>query len=109
MSINVAVTQSGTTPRPGVQLLLGGADATLELELENANGSLEGGIGTTGAGVPAVEGPQVWISAIGNGRTTRAADGRGEVLSGTLRGYLEIDNVTTACYSPSHTWALRAQ
>jgi hydroxyacylglutathione hydrolase len=111
VSFAVEVTQSGSTPHPGSQLLLAGAadPALLELELEYVDNTLEGGIGTTGDGYPSIEGPQVWVNAIASGRTTQTSDARGEVTSGTLRGYVEIEGVTDACTSTGHAFTLRAK
>lgn len=106
----VQVTQSGSAPHPGSQLLLVSGDpALLELELKYTDNTLEGGIGTIGDGVPSSEGPQVWVNAIASGKTTQTSDGRGEVVSGTLRGYVEIEGVTAACTSTGHTFTLRAK
>ena len=106
----VQVTQSGSAPHPGSQLLLAGSDpALLELELKYTDDTLEGGIGTTGDGVPSSEGPSVWVNAIASGKTTQTSDGRGEVVSGTLRGYLEIDGVMAACSSTGHGFTLKAK
>ena len=106
----VQVTQSGSAPHPGSQLLLVGTDpALLELELKYTDDTLEGGVGTTGDGVPSSEGPQVWVNAIASGKTTQTSDGRGEVVSGTLRGYVEIDGVMAACTSTGHSFTLRAK
>ena len=110
VSFLVEVTQTGTSPYPGAQLLLVGADpAILELELKYVGDSLEGGIGTTGDGVPSSQGPQAWVNAIASGKTTQTSDGRGEVVSGTLRGYLEIEGVMNACNAPNHGFTLRAK
>ena len=110
LTFNVEVTQSGSAPHPGSQLLLVAADpAMLELELKYTDDTLEGGVGTTGDGQPANEGPSVWVNAIASGKTTQTSDGRGEVTAGTLRGYLEIDGVMDACSSTGHTFTLRAK
>lgn len=110
LSFQVEVTQSGSAPHPGSQLLLVAADpAMLELELKYTDNKLEGGVGTTGDGQPSAEGPTVWVNAIASGATTQTSDGRGEVVSGTLRGYLEIDGVMDACRSTGHGFTLRAR
>ncbi len=110
VTFNVQVTQTGSSPHPGVQLLWTGFDPPLlELELKYTNNTLEGGVGTTGDGLPSNEGPYVWVNAIASGQTTQTSAGRGEVVSGTLRGYLEIDGIMSACTSASHSFTLRAQ
>jgi hypothetical protein len=109
VSFTVQVMQTASSPHPGAQLLWTGTEpALLELELKYTDNTLEGGVGTTGDGLPATEGPYVWVNAIASGKTTQTSDGRGEVVSGTLRGYLEIDGVMNACTSPSHAFTLRA-
>lgn len=110
VSFLVEVTQTGTSPHAGNQLLLVGADpAILELELKYTEDTLEGGIGTTGDGVPSSQGPQVWVNAIASGKTTQTSDDRGEAVSGTLRGYVEIEGVMNACSAPNHGFTLRAK
>jgi hypothetical protein len=110
VSFPVEVTAVATSPHAGVQLLLVGADpALLELELKYTTSTLEGGVGTTADGVPSNEGPQTWVNAIANGPTYQTSDGRGEVISGTLRGYLEIEGVMNACSAPDHSFTLRAR
>ncbi len=98
---------AGTYPHPGVQVLLDGRDpGLLELELKNTDFTLEGGFGTTGDGVPASGGTQVWVNAVGTGRLTQTSDGRGEIVSGSLRGYLEIEGMN-GCTSANHSFTLR--
>jgi hypothetical protein len=100
---------AGTSPYPGVQLLLdGGEPASLELELKYVEPILEGGVGTTGEGVASSQGPRVWVNAVGTGHVTRVSDGRGEVTSGCLRGYLEIEGMN-ACTATNHSFSLRPQ
>jgi hypothetical protein len=109
VSFTVQVMQTASSPHPGAQLLWTGSEpALLELELKYTDNTLEGGIGTTGDGLPANEGPYVWVNAIASGKATQTSDGRGEVVSGTLRGYVEIDGIMNACTSSSHTFTLRA-
>lgn len=98
---------AGTSPVPGVQLLLEGAEpASLEWEVRYVEPVLEGGLGTTGEGVASSLGTRVWVSAVGTGHVTRAGDGRGEVTSGSLRGYLEIEGMS-ACTAANHSFRLR--
>ncbi len=109
VTFTVQATPAGVTPHPGVQILWTGFDPPLlELELKYSDNTLEGAVGTTGDGLPSNEGPYVWVNAIASGPTTQTSDGRGEVLAGTLRGYLEIDGIMAACTSPSHSFTLRA-
>jgi hypothetical protein len=105
----VEVTQTGSSPHPGVQLLLVDVvSGMLELELKYTSNILEGGVGTTGTGEPAADGAYVWVNAIASGKTTQTSDGRGEVTSGTLRGSLEIEGVIDVCTAPDHVFTLRA-
>ncbi len=112
VSFPVQVTATATFPHPGVQLLLVGSDpAVLELELEYVDNTLAGGVGSIG--VLLSGGAEFYVNAIASGATTQTSDGRGEVLSGTLRGYMEIDEsdgvTTNSCNSPNHSFTLRAQ
>ena len=108
-SFSMLAAPAGTSPYPGVQLLLErGEPASLELELKYVEPVLEGGIGTTGEGVASSEGPRVWVNAIGTGHVTQVSDGRGEVTSGSLRGYLEIEGMN-ACTATNHSFRLRPQ
>ncbi len=109
VSFPAEVTATSSLPHPGVQLLLVGCDpAVLELELEYVDNTLAGGVGSIG--VPSTGGAEFYLNAIANGAVTQTSDRRGEVLSGTLRGYMEIgDDVMPACDSPNHSFTLRAQ
>jgi len=90
-------------------LTLDGADpGLLELELKYTDFTLEGGFGTTGDGVVSNEARQFWVNAIGTGQVTQASDGRGEVLSGSLRGYLEVEG-TDPCTATNHSFTLRTR
>jgi hypothetical protein len=109
VSFPVDVTGTGTYPHPGVQLTLDAADpGMLELELKYTEFTLEGGFGTTGEGVLSNEPLRVWINAIGTGQVTQTSDGRGEVLSGSLRGSLEVEG-TEPCTATSHSFTLRTR
>ncbi len=108
-SVTVPLTAApgGSSPHPGVQLVLEGADPGLiELELKYTDFTLDGGFGTTGDGVASDQGPQLWVNAIGTASVNPASDGRGEVLSGSLRGYLEIEGMN-ACTATNHSFTLR--
>ena len=105
---------AGATPYPGVQVILAGAE-TLELELYSTPSTLTGGFGTTEAGVLGNETVRLWIRAIGTGPVTRAADGRGEMTSGRLAGYVAFGHAggnegsLGACDSLEHAFTLRAR
>ena len=72
-------------------------------------------MGTTGDGVLSNEGSRAWIHAIGTGRVTHASDGRGEVVTGTLMGYLALggafgeEGALGTCTSRTHGFTLRTR
>ena len=104
---------AGTTPHPGVQLLVAGSDI-LEFELLSEAQRVSGGLGTTEAGALSNEGTRLWIRVIGNGAVTRGADGRGEVVTGRLAGYVAFGSAQGsegsqgACDATDHAFTLRA-
>lgn len=106
---------AGVTPHPGVQVLLDPNGLRLELEAVYENFIVRGGLGTTGAGVVADQNLRVWVHAVGTGPVLRAVDGRGEVLTGTLAGYLALANVDDfegqlgTCSATDHALSLRAR
>lgn len=105
----------GSTPKPGTQVVLTGAPGALEAEFLSENRTLRGGIGATADGVVANESFRLWIRVIGNASVTRAADGRGEVTSGTLMGTLAFgfpsgeEGELGFCTSGNHTFTLVAR
>jgi hypothetical protein len=115
LSFPMDAAAAGTFPHPGVQVLLVGAPSALEAELMSPEGSVRGGIGTTGAGALSNETVRLWIHAIAAGSVTRAADGRGEVVSGTLMGYVALgrpdddEGALGTCNARDHAFALRAR
>jgi len=107
VSLPMLASAAGVSPHPGVQILLDGGDpALLELELKYTDFVLEGGFGTTGDGVASNQGTRVWVNAIGTGPVTQTSGGRGEVVSGSLRGYLEVEGMN-ACTAANHSFTLR--
>lgn len=104
---------SGTSPHPGIQVLVTGSD-TLEFELLSESATVTGGLGTTEAGALSNEGTRLWIRVIGNGAVTRGSDGRGEVVSGRIAGYVAFGSAQGpegsqgACDAADHTFTLRA-
>jgi hypothetical protein len=106
---------AGTSPHPGVQVVLDGNPSELEWELLNESFTVRGGLGTTGDGVLSNEAARMWVHAIGNGAVTRASDGRGEVVSGTLMGYLALggpdddEGALGTCSARDHTFTLRTR
>ena len=105
---------AGTTPHPGVQVLLAGSDV-LELEFLSSTDAMTGGLGTTEQGALANESIRVWVRTIATGAVTRATDGRGEITSGRMGGYVAFGSAQGnegslgSCESTSHTFTLRAQ
>jgi len=90
LSFPMEAASAGGYPHPGVRVVLEGAPGSLEGELLYLNSTLPGGLGTTGDRVLSSEGLRVWVRAIGTGPVTAWRDGRGEVATGTLLGYLAI-------------------
>lgn len=106
---------AGASPYPGVQVLVAGPGETLELELRSTAGTVTGGFGTTEDGALANETVRLWMHAIGTGAVTRAADGRGQVASGRLAGYVAFGHANGeegslgSCDSVSHSFTLRVR
>jgi hypothetical protein len=104
---------AGTSPHPGLQVVLDGNPAELEWELLYESFTMHGGLGTTGDGVLSNEATRMWVHAIGTATVTRAADGRGEVVSGTLMGYVALggaadeEGARGTCSARDHTFSLR--
>jgi len=105
---------AGTTPHPGVQVVLVGSDV-LELEFRSSTDAMTGGLGTTEQGALANEAIRVWVRTMATGPVQRAADGRGEIASGRMAGKLAFGNAQGpegslgSCDSTAHTFTLRTQ
>lgn len=104
----------GATTHPGVQVLLdrNGSLDLVELEAVYENFAIHGGLGTTALGAASDQGPRVWVRAIAAGPVLRATDGRGEVLTGTLAGYLalgadRVEGDLGTCSAADHALSLR--
>lgn len=114
-SFPMVASAGGTTPHPGVQVVLDGVASSLELEFKYTDFTLRGGLGTTGDGVLANQGQRFWINAIGTGAVTQRADGLGEVTAGTLIGYIAVapatavQNDAVACSTTDHTFTLKVR
>jgi hypothetical protein len=106
---------AGMSPHPGVQVVLDGNPGELEWEFLSENFILRGGLGTTGGGVLSNEAMRLWIHAIGTGSVTRASDGRGEVVTGNLMGYVALgapddgEGALGTCSARDHTFSLRTR
>ncbi len=107
-SFPMVMAAAGTTPHPGMQVTLDNATpGLLELELKYTDFVLEGGFGAAD-NVASDEGPLVFVRAIGTGSVTQDASGRGEVLSGTLRGLLQVGgDQGDPCSARDHSFTLR--
>ena len=115
LTFPMAAAAAGTSPYPGVQVLLAGAEA-FELELlTSATAVVSGGFGTTENGALSAEAVRIWMHAIGSGPITRAADGRGQVASGRLSGFIAFGHASGpegslgSCDSVDHSYALRVR
>jgi hypothetical protein len=62
--------------------------SALEIEAALASNAIRGGFATRHDGVLSQESVQVWVHAIGQGSVTSFPGSRGEILDGTLVGYL---------------------
>jgi hypothetical protein len=114
-SFPMVASAGGTTPHPGVQVVIEGVASSLELEFKYTDFTLRGGLGTTGEGVLANQGQRFWINAIGTGAVTQKADGIGQVTAGTLMGYIAVaaatasQNEAIACSTTDHTFTLKVR
>ena len=111
----VQAAAAGTSPHPGVQVLLVGDGSRFELEFLSTEIALRGGVGTTEEGVLANEGPRVWIHAIGSGPVFRGPDSRGQMPAGTLSGYIALaaadgdEGDLGTCTASDHALVLRTR
>jgi hypothetical protein len=114
-SFPMVAAAGGTTPHPGIQILIEGVASSFELEFKYTDFTLRGGLGTTGDGVLTNQGQRAWINAIGTGAVTQKADGIGEVTSGTMIGFVAVGSATAAfneaaaCTALDHTFTLKVR
>ena len=114
-SFPMVASAGGTTPHPGVQVVLDGVPSSLELEFKYTDFTLRGGLGTTGEGVLTNQGQRFWMNAIGTGAVAQKSDGIGEVTAGTLMGYIAVapatavQNDAVACSTTDHTFTLKVR
>lgn len=88
--------------RQEVRAILPGGDTMLALELLYVTPeTLRGAIGTKQP-VRFENGMDVYLRDIGTGTVTRASDGRGQVLDGTMTGDVAAGDST--CTSEDHRW-----
>ena len=106
---------AGVTTHPGVQVLLDPNGSRLELEAVYENFAIHGGLGTPDGGVVSDQGQRVDVRAIGAGPVLRATDSRGEVLTGTLAGYIArapidgFEGDLGTCSAADHALSLRTR
>ena len=106
-----------TTPttHPGVQVILDPNGLRMELEAIEENFTIRGGLGTYDGGVPSDQGVWVWVRAIAAGPVQRSANGNGEVVTGTLAGYValaalgEFEGSLGTCNATDHAFSLRTR
>ena len=102
-------------PKAGTQVVLTGDPGALEAEFLSESLTLRGGVGATADGALANESLRLWIRVIGAGPVTRSADGRGEVRSGTMQGYVAFASANGdegdlgSCSASDHTFMLVAR
>ena len=105
----------GVTTHPGVQVLLDPNPSFLELEAVYESFAIHGGLGTSDAIVVSEQGQRVWVRAIASGPIVRATDSRGELLTGTLAGYLALatgngpEGELGSCNAADHALSLRTR
>jgi hypothetical protein len=107
-----AATTSPTT-HPGVQVILDPNGRFMELEAIEENFTIRGGLGTYDSGVRSDQGVWLWVRAIAAGAVQHSANGNGEVVAGTLAGYLalanegEFEGSLGTCNAADHAFSLR--
>jgi hypothetical protein len=106
---------AGVTTHPGIQFLLDPNGSFLELEAVYESFAMHGGLGTSDAIVVSEQGQRVWVRAIASGPIVHATDGRGELLTGTLAGYLALapaggfEGELGTCSAADHALSLRTR
>jgi hypothetical protein len=88
-----------------IRATLPGGDTTLGIDMLYITAAvLQGAIGTKRP-VTVGSGVDVYLRDIGTGTVTGTADGRGEVLDGTMFGDVVVGDST--CTAEDHRWTLR--
>lgn len=118
VTVEMEAAPAGTTPHPGVQVVYTGPapndPSALELELLHSGNRARGGFGTRADGAPTVEGPQVWVRAVGGGDVSRLAGRAGEIVEGTLAGWIALGTAGAegslgSCDARDHAFALEVR
>jgi hypothetical protein len=106
---------AGVTTHPGIQVLIDPNGRRLELEAVYENFAIHGGLGSSDDILLSEQGQRVWVRAIASGPIVRATDGRGELLTGTLAGYLALATMNGtegelgSCSAADHALSLRTR
>jgi hypothetical protein len=115
LSFPMTAAPTAPTTHPGAQVLLDPNGYQMELEVIEENFTIRGGLGTYPGGVPSDQGVWVWVRAIAAGSVQRSANGNGEVVTGTLAGYLalaglgEFEGARGTCNAADHAFTLRTR
>jgi hypothetical protein len=115
LSFPMAAADAGASPHPGVQVLLDPNGFRFEWEALSlaSTFTLRGGLGTTQEGVLSDENMRLWLHVIASGQVQRATDGRGQIATGTLAGYLALGSFNGqegelgTCTATDHAFTLR--
>jgi hypothetical protein len=112
LTFSMTAAATAPTTHPGVQVLLDPNGRRLELEAIEESFTIRGGLGTNQEGVTSDQGPWLWVRAIASGSVQRSASGSGEVLTGTLAGYLALGQAAVegslgTCNAADHAFTLR--
>jgi hypothetical protein len=114
--LSFPMTAAPTTPttHPGVQVILDPNGFRMELEAIEEGFTIRGGLGTYDGGVPSNQNTVLWVRAIAAGSVQRSANGNGEVVTGTLAGYMalaaafgEPEGSLGTCNAADHVFSLR--
>ncbi len=108
--IQVQASQVANGTRTELRATLPGNDPLVGVSmLFTSPGQLRGSMGTQ-TDVPVQAGYFVWFRMVAMGTVSRASDGRGEVVNGTMQGDLSVTppvGVPVDCVGASHLWSLR--
>jgi hypothetical protein len=115
LSFPMTAAPAGTSPHPGVQVLLDPNGFRLELEALSETVRIRGGLGTNDEGTVSTQGPRVWMRVIAAAPVQQAANGQGEVVTGTLAGYVALaaidgfEGSLGSCNATDHAFTLRTR
>jgi hypothetical protein len=115
LTFDMNAAAAGTSPHPGVQVLLDPNGFQLEMELLSGSFTLRGGVGTFEPGLIRADGSRVFVRGIAFGTVQRSAGGRGEIAAGTIAGYLalaapnDFEGSLGTCVATNHAFSLRTR